>query len=108
MCVVVVLYFCVHGAGLACDCFEHGVGAKSVHVSTGVGEGKAFGNALEGEGGVEGESSDTISMLMVTWDVNVNLLSRQGFQDGLLLVVRIRDAQVKHLVESTRTQQSLV
>lgn len=110
----------VHGVSLAGDGLEHGVGTEGVEVGTGVGEREGGGNGGEGEGGVEGESvgnfvSICVSLLLAVSGRNVGTkghlehsLSRQSFQNCLLLVVRVTDAQVKHLVKAARSQQRLI
>jgi hypothetical protein len=40
--------------------------------------------------------------------LGMNSLSCQGLENGSLLLVRVADAKVKHLVESSGSQQSLI
>ena len=46
----------VDQGGLAGDGFQHGIGAESVKVGAGVGEGETLGDGAEGDGWVQGES----------------------------------------------------
>lgn len=41
-------------------------------------------------------------------EINIYVLSRQGLHDGELLLVRIRHAQVEHLVEPSGPEQGRV